>query len=295
MPSAPSTPMPQRHAPSQPSPRSQRSPTISGTSCSVPSPRTPTCCCSSASPPFHVVRFAPAGISVADGGTGGDIRWDSASEPRWKRPKEEDFLENNNINVNLQISYVDFLQTRYVSTGLGLSLDDRRIISSGESPAFPLVDDAIERELQRQDAEMDRFIKAQSCDAYGKKAMQGSYQRTLTVLTRIKNCTSENGLISRAIVTKAGKHQCNLLLIKHAIPFFVLGRICLDILKDKWSPALQIQIVLLSNGSETEYNNSISDPLLIRDGSETEYDNSVSHLLLIREGSETECNYNYTL
>ncbi|KAK9150546.1 hypothetical protein Syun_008855 [Stephania yunnanensis] len=135
--------MPQRHAPSQPSPRSQRSPTISGTS-------------------FHVVGFAPAGIPAVDGSTGGDIRWDSGSEQRWKRPKDEDFLENNNINANLQISFVDFLQTRYVSTRLGLSLDDKGIISSGESPAFPLVDDAIERELHRQDAEMDRFIKAQA-------------------------------------------------------------------------------------------------------------------------------------
>ncbi|KAK9121117.1 hypothetical protein Syun_018734 [Stephania yunnanensis] len=107
----------------------------------------------------HVVGFALAGIPAADGGTGGDIRWDSGSEPRWKRPKEEDFLENNNINANSQISSVDFMQTRSVSTGLGLSLDDRRIISSGESPAFPLVDDAIERELQRQDAEMDRNPK----------------------------------------------------------------------------------------------------------------------------------------
>ncbi|KAK9114007.1 hypothetical protein Syun_020804 [Stephania yunnanensis] len=48
-------------------------------------------------------------------------------------------------------------------------------------------------------------------------------------------------------------------------------------------------------GSETEYNNSLSDPLLIRDGSETEYNNSVSDPSLISNGSETECNYNCTI
>ncbi|KAK9094423.1 hypothetical protein Scep_025892 [Stephania cephalantha] len=67
--------------------------------------------------------------------------------------------------------------------------------------------------------------------------------------------------------------------------------------------------MILRNGSETECNNSVSDPLLIRDGSETEYNNFVSDPLLIRDGSETkfcipslisngsetECNYNCTL
>ncbi|KAK9140130.1 hypothetical protein Scep_009811 [Stephania cephalantha] len=47
--------------------------------------------------------------------------------------------------------------------------------------------------------------------------------------------------------------------------------------------------------TETEYNNSVSDPFLIRDGSETECINSVSVPSLISNGSETECNYNCTI
>ncbi|KAK9167086.1 hypothetical protein Scep_002277 [Stephania cephalantha] len=46
--------------------------------------------------------------------------------------------------------------------------------------------------------------------------------------------------------------------------------------------------MILRDGSETEYNNSVSDPLLIRDGSETESNNFVSDSLLIRDGSETK-------
>ncbi|KAK9134684.1 hypothetical protein Syun_014014 [Stephania yunnanensis] len=46
----------------------------------------------------------------------------------------------------------------------------------------------------------------------------------------------------------------------------------------------------LERFSSEEYNDSITDPLLIRDGSETEYNNSVSDPLLIRDGSETEYN-----
>lgn len=74
-----------------------------------------------------------------------------------KRPKEQDFLENNNS----QISSVDFLQPRSVSTGLGLSLDNGRLTSSGDSPFLAIVGDDIDRELQRQDAEIDRYIKVQ--------------------------------------------------------------------------------------------------------------------------------------
>ncbi|XP_010274802.1 PREDICTED: uncharacterized protein LOC104610044 [Nelumbo nucifera] len=105
----------------------------------------------------HVAGFAPAPTPATDCG-GGGMRWKNGSELKKKRLKEQDFLENNS-----QISSVDFLQTRSVSTGLGLSLDDRRMASSGDSPLFSLLDDDIDGELQRQEAEMDRFVKVHVC------------------------------------------------------------------------------------------------------------------------------------
>jgi len=77
-------------------------------------------------------------------------------EPERKRLKEQDFLENNS-----QISSVDFLQPRSVSTGLGLSLDNTRLTSTGDSALLSLIGDDIERELQQQDVEIDRFLKVQ--------------------------------------------------------------------------------------------------------------------------------------
>lgn len=90
-----------------------------------------------------------------DGGL--DLQWNYGLEPKKKRPKEQDFMENNNS----QISSVDLLQRRSVSTGLGLSLDNGRLASSCDSAFLGLVGDDIERELQRQDAEIDRYIKVQ--------------------------------------------------------------------------------------------------------------------------------------
>ena len=67
-------------------------------------------------------------------------------------------LKERELLMNSQISSVG-----PVSTGLGLSLDDRRLAaasSSGESPSlFSLLDEEIDCELQRQEAELDRFIK----------------------------------------------------------------------------------------------------------------------------------------
>ncbi|CAL1396042.1 unnamed protein product [Linum trigynum] len=106
-------------------------------------------------PPFHVVGFAPGPVN--DGNDGGiDLKWNYGLEPRRKRLKEQDFLENNS-----QISSIDFLQARSVSTGLGLSLDNNRASSSNDSALLSLIGDDIDRELQRQDAEVDRFLKVQ--------------------------------------------------------------------------------------------------------------------------------------
>lgn len=64
-----------------------------------------------------------------DGSDGGvDLQWNYGLEPERKRLKEQDFLENNS-----QISSLDFLQPRSVSTGLGLSLDNTRVASTGDS------------------------------------------------------------------------------------------------------------------------------------------------------------------
>ncbi|KAE8727983.1 heat stress transcription factor B-4-like [Hibiscus syriacus] len=110
-------------------------------------------------PPFHVAGFALGPIPVADeSDAGAEMQWNNEGEPKRKKLKEQDFLENNS-----QISSVDFLQARSVSTGLGLSLDNNnnRMASSGDSALLSLIGDDIDNELQRQDAEIDRFLKVQ--------------------------------------------------------------------------------------------------------------------------------------
>ncbi|XVF64079.1 hypothetical protein PTKIN_Ptkin09bG0138200 [Pterospermum kingtungense] len=114
-------------------------------------------------PPFHVVGFAPGPVPVTDGSDegGAELLWHNAVEPKRKKLKEQDLLENNS-----QISSVDFFQPRSVSTGLGLSLDNNnnnnnRMASSSDSALLSLNGDDIDHELQRQDAEIDRFLKIQ--------------------------------------------------------------------------------------------------------------------------------------
>ncbi|CAH8254746.1 unnamed protein product [Arabidopsis lyrata] len=112
-------------------------------------------------PPFHVAGFAPGPVGQidgSDGGNGAELEWNYGLglEPRRERIKEQDFLENNS-----QISSIDFWQARSVSTGLGLSLDNARIASSDGSALLSLVGDDIDRELKRQDADIDRFLKIQ--------------------------------------------------------------------------------------------------------------------------------------
>ncbi|CAN8302767.1 unnamed protein product [Cochlearia groenlandica] len=96
-------------------------------------------------PPFHIDGFVQR--------DGNDVR---------KRVKEVDFMDNN--------SSIDFGKARSVSTGLGLSLDNARLVSSssssstyydGSASLLSLVGDDIDRELQRQDAEINRFLKIQ--------------------------------------------------------------------------------------------------------------------------------------
>ncbi|KAL2538017.1 S-ribonuclease binding protein 1 [Forsythia ovata] len=113
-------------------------------------------------PPFQVAGLAPGRVQEENGL---DLQWNFGLETKKNLPKEKDFLENNtnnasNNNNNSQIS-VDFLQARSVSTGLGLSLENPRLASSGDSALLGLVNDDLDRELQRQDAEIDRYIKLQ--------------------------------------------------------------------------------------------------------------------------------------
>lgn len=111
----------------------------------------------------HVVGFAPGPVHPADGSNGGiNLQWNYGLEPESKRLKEQDFLENNS-----QISSVDFLQPRSVSTGLGLSLDNTRLTSTGDSALLSLIGDDIDRELQQQDLEIDRFLKVQVSSGFG--------------------------------------------------------------------------------------------------------------------------------
>jgi len=84
------------------------------------------------------------------------LQLDYGVEPKKKRLKEQDFLENNS-----QISSVDFLQSRSVSTGLGLSRDNTRMASTGDSALLSLIGDDIDCELQQQEAEIQRFLKVQ--------------------------------------------------------------------------------------------------------------------------------------
>lgn len=103
--------------------------------------------------------FAPGPFTAADGGDGGgELRWNYGLESKKNKLKEQDFLENHS-----QISSVDFLQPRSVSTGLGLSLDHGRMASSGDSSFLRFIGDDINLELQRQDAEIDSFLKVQVC------------------------------------------------------------------------------------------------------------------------------------
>ncbi|XP_022859165.1 probable BOI-related E3 ubiquitin-protein ligase 2 [Olea europaea var. sylvestris] len=113
-------------------------------------------------PPFQVAKLAPDGVQEENGM---DLQWNFGLETKKILPKEKDFLETNtnnasNNNNNSQIS-VDFLQARSVSTGLGLSLENPRLASSGDSALLGLVSDELDRELMRQDAEIDRYIKLQ--------------------------------------------------------------------------------------------------------------------------------------
>lgn len=108
----------------------------------------------------NVVGVAPGTLPAADGNDGGaDLQFNFGLELKRRKLEEQDLFENNNS----QVSSIDFLQARSVSTGLGLSLDNSKLASSGDSALLLLLTDDIDRELQQQDAEIGRFLKFQVC------------------------------------------------------------------------------------------------------------------------------------
>ncbi|GAB2269598.1 hypothetical protein Dimus_004523 [Dionaea muscipula] len=111
-------------------------------------------------PQFHVVGFAPGAAAApggVDGYAGGNIQWDYGSEQKAKRLREQDFLDSNAHPTS-----VNFLQPHSVSTGLGLSLENTSGAgSSVDSHFLNIVGDEIDREMQRQNAEMYRYVKIQ--------------------------------------------------------------------------------------------------------------------------------------
>ncbi|KAG8377595.1 hypothetical protein BUALT_Bualt08G0049400 [Buddleja alternifolia] len=108
-------------------------------------------------PPFLVAGLAPGPDQEENGP---DSQWAFGLESKKKRPTEQAFLENNNDNDS-QILSGDLLQARSVSTGLGLSLEYPRLASSADSALIGLLGDNLDIELQRQDAEIDRYVKLQ--------------------------------------------------------------------------------------------------------------------------------------
>ncbi|KAI7992356.1 hypothetical protein LOK49_LG12G00592 [Camellia lanceoleosa] len=127
----------------------------------------------------HVVEFAPGPFPAADGNDGGvELQWNYGLEPTKKKIKEQDFLENNS-----QMCSVDFLQARSVSTGLGLSFDNGRLASSGDSSFLGVMGDEIDCELQRQDAEIDRLLKIQVWTSSEQGFWYGSGDRRLQIVS----------------------------------------------------------------------------------------------------------------
>lgn len=102
-------------------------------------------------PPFQVEGLAPGSACEEDIRL--ELQWNSGLESKKKRPIEQTSLENN-FGINKSYS-------SQVSTGLGLSLENPRLSSMGDSELLGVVGDAVDLELQRQHAEIDRYMKLQ--------------------------------------------------------------------------------------------------------------------------------------
>uniref|UniRef100_A0A0D6R7A9 RING-type domain-containing protein n=1 Tax=Araucaria cunninghamii TaxID=56994 RepID=A0A0D6R7A9_ARACU len=127
----------------------------------------------------------------------------SESEPAWnllaprKRSRNQEVLENS------QISSIDFLQTQgnaqialpqsngAVSTGLRLSFDDEVLNSSSNASLsdprmLALLNEELNGELQRQQTEMDQFLRIQ-----GEQFRQALEEKTRRLQMNILACVEE--------------------------------------------------------------------------------------------------------
>lgn len=107
---------------------------------------------------FACFEALVAGLGAADE-SNREYNLQFGLEPKKRKLEVQDFFENNS-----EISSLDILRPMPVSTGLGLSLDNGNMSTSGESGLLlSLIGDDISKELRQQDAEMDRLLKVQVC------------------------------------------------------------------------------------------------------------------------------------
>ncbi|KAK4781554.1 hypothetical protein SAY86_015656 [Trapa natans] len=108
--------------------------------------------------PFNAVGLAPVPAPLADDTDGGlDLKFNFSLEPKRKMLKEQDFFDSTS-----QMSSLDLFQARSVSTGLGLSFDNNKIVSSGDSALLSLISDDVDCDFHKLDADIDRFLKIEA-------------------------------------------------------------------------------------------------------------------------------------
>ncbi|KAJ0742845.1 putative transcription factor C2H2 family [Helianthus annuus] len=107
-------------------------------------------------------------------------------EFRNSRPKEQEFLENH--NANSQMSSIDFLQPRTVSTGLGLSFDNG---------------------MRRQDAEIDGFMKIQA-DRLRQAVLEKVQTNEIQIISHVEDKFIERLREKEAMVENINKKNMEL-------------------------------------------------------------------------------------
>uniref|UniRef100_A0A7N0TPZ4 RING-type domain-containing protein n=1 Tax=Kalanchoe fedtschenkoi TaxID=63787 RepID=A0A7N0TPZ4_KALFE len=134
-------------------------------------------------PPFVVAGLAPVPLAgAADDNNGGcNLQFGYGVEPKKRKLEVQDFFENNS-----QISSQDILRPVPVSTGLGLSLDNGQVCSSGDSGFLSLIGEDLGKELQQQDEEIDRFLKVQA-ERMRQAVMQKMREQQMKTVSFLEN------------------------------------------------------------------------------------------------------------